>query len=199
MKILVACEFSGVVREAFAAKGHDAWSCDLLPTEISGKHIQGDVRKIINDPWDMILAFPECRYLSDAGNRWFKTVPPLPQNRLELRFKAIDFFLMFTETHCRKVCIENPKGIMNTIYKKPTQIICPTMFGHKEAKRTCLWLQGLPPLLPTEARQIPVVRKLKSGRPFNPWYSCTGNPKLRPIIRSRTFPGIAEAMANQWG
>jgi site-specific DNA-cytosine methylase len=181
MRVLVACEFSGTVREAFAKRGHDAWSCDLLPTEIPGNHIQGDVLEILNDGWDMMIAHPPCTHLAVSGARWFS-------KKREEQKKAMLFFLEFLMTDIPKVCVENPIGIMSTRYGKPDQIIQPWMFGHGETKATCLWLIGLPKLKPTdivdgrEAR----IHKMPPG-------------PNRGKDRSRTFTGIAEAMATQWG
>jgi hypothetical protein len=183
MKVLIACEFSGIVREAFKAKGHDAWSCDLLPTEIEGKHYQGDVMDIINEGWDMMIAHPPCTDLSVSGARWF---PEKRKNGSQER--SIDFFMLFTNLDCPKVCIENPIGIMSRLYKKPDQIIQPWQFGHGETKATCLWLKNLPLLLPT---------KIVEGRDAKIHKMPPSTTRAKD--RSRTYAGISHEMANQWG
>ena len=181
MRVLVACEFSGIVRDAFAAKGHDAWSCDLLPSERPGQHIQGDVSHLILDDFDMIIAHPPCTYLASSGARWWFS-------RKESQDLAISFAQSFMWNRCPKVCVENPIGILSTCWRKPDQTIQPWQFGHGETKATCLWLKGLPLLKPTnivggrEAR----IHKMPPGK--NRWRE-----------RSRTFQGIADAMADQWG
>jgi len=179
MKVLVACEFSGIVRDAFIAKGHKAVSCDLLPTERPGPHIQGDVLEILDDGWDLILAFPPCTRLAVSGARWFKGKEREQQ-------AAVEFFMRFTTG--LRYCIENPIGIMSTRYRKPDQIIQPWQFGHGETKATCLWLNGLPLLKPTN---------IVSGREAR-IHKMPPSPD-RSKNRSRTFQGIANAMANQWG
>ncbi len=191
MRVLVACEFSGIVREAFVKRGHDAWSCDLLPTEIPGNHIQGDVLEILNDGWDMMVAHPPCTHLAVSGAKWFE------QKRKDGRQQeGIDFFMKFTNTNIPKVCIENPVGIMSTIWRKPTQIIHPWQFGDSFEKTTCLWLDGLPNLTPTNIVDKGDFVITKSGRKLPKWYSdASGHRELRSI----TFPGIAQAMAEQWG
>lgn len=181
MKLLIACEFSGIVREAFRARGHDAWSCDFLPTEIEGQHIQGDVLKILNDGWDMMIAHPPCTHLAVSGARWFK-------NKGREQKRAIEFFMSLGNTPIPKICVENPVSIMSTRYRKPDQIIQPWQFGHGETKATCLWLKNLPLLKPTE---IVDGRKSRVHRePPSPerWKN-----------RSRFYTGIAQAMAEQWG
>ena len=181
MKVLVACEFSGIVREAFKAKGHDAWSCDLLPTEIPGQHIQGDVLQILNDGWDLMLAFPPCTHLCVSGAAWFE------QKRKDGRQQeGIDFFMKFTKTNIPKTVIENPVGIMSTIYRKPDQIIQPWQFGHPESKATCLWLKNLPKLTPTN---------IVEGRKNRVHHEPPGPERWKN--RSRTLPGIAAAMASR--
>ena len=183
MKILVACEFSGVVRDAFRAKGHDAISCDFLPTESEGPHYQGDVRDILYDKWDMVLAFPPCTHLASSGARWFKE-----KQKDGRQQQGIDFFNLFTNLDCPKVMIENPVGIMSTHYRKPDQIIQPWQFGHGETKAICLWLKGLSKLKPTN---------IVEGREPRMWYMAPGPERAKK--RSRFFPGIAKAMAIQWG
>lgn len=185
MKILIACEQSGVVREAFKAKGHQAWSCDILPSDIPGNHFQCDIKNVLSLPhnWDMVIAFPPCTDLCVSGARHFA------EKRKDGRqARAIEFFMMFTNLPCLRVAIENPIGIMSTIYKKPDQIIHPWQFGHGETKATCLWLKGLPILKPTnivEGREARIHKMPPS--------------KDRSKLRSRTYQGIADAMAEQWG
>lgn len=184
MKILVACEMSGVVREAFKARGHDAWSCDLVPSEIPGQHIQGDaIEAMQSRRWDMLLVFPPCTDLCVSGARWFRAKRANGQQQ-----KSIAFFLALANADCPRVAVENPIGIMSTHFRKPDQIIQPWMFGHGETKGTCLWLKGLPKLVPTN---------LVAGREQRIWKM--GPSPERAKERSRTFQGIAEAMAAQWG
>ena len=199
MKVLVACEFSGIVRDAFRAKGHDAWSCDLLPTEREGQHIQGDVLEILADGWDMIIAFPPCTYLCVSGIRWIGH--PNHPNRLQYQKEAIGFFMALLDSDIPKKVVENPIGIMSTVYRKPDQIIRPCMFGDDSNKATCLWLQGLSKLKPTNIIS-PSKHISKSGREWDKWFfdtSLISNLELRSKIRSTTFQGIADAMAEQWG
>lgn len=196
MRVLVACEFSGIVREAFRAKGHDAWSCDLLPTEIPGQHVQGDVLDILNDGWDLIIAHPPCTHLAVSGAAWFK------QKREDGRQQeGIDFFMKFVDIKCPKVAIENPVGIMSRIYRKPDQIIQPYEYGEPFSKKTCLWLKGLPKLIPTNIVDKGEQIKYKSGKSMPKWYADAFklSPQERAKIRSKTFQGIANAMASQWG
>jgi len=200
MNVLVACEFSGVVREAFTKRGHNAWSCDLLPTEIEGKHYQGNVLDMLTDSWDLVIAHPPCTYLTVTGNKWFK---PEYQDRFprreQQRKEAIEFFLEFTDLeHINKVAIENPVGIMSTIWRKPDQIIQPFQFGHKEPKKTCLWLKNLPKLEPTNIVE-PEYIVTKSGKRVPKWYYEPSYTKERQLMRERTFQGVADAMAEQWG
>jgi len=182
MKVLIACEFSGVVRDAFAARGHNAWSCDLLASEKPGNHYQGDVRDMLGQGWDIMVAHPPCTHLAVSGARWFK------DKRVEQE-EAINFFMILaTEHHIPGICIENPVCIMSRLYRKPDQIIQPWQFGHGETKATCLWLKNLPLLKPTNV--VP-------GREAKV-HKCPPGPD-RWKIRSRTYQGIAEAMAEQWG
>jgi hypothetical protein len=197
MKVLVACEFSGVVRRAFAARGHDAWSCDLLPAEDgSNRHIQGDARAILHDGWDLLMvAHPPCTRLCNSGVRWL-TKPPAGKSRSDMwreLEEGADLFSAFWNAPIERICIENPvmhrhakERIAN--YREFAQSIQPWQFGHGETKATCLWLKNLPPLHPTnivEGREARVHRMPPS--------------RDRWRERSRTFPGIAEAMADQWG
>ena len=205
MKILVACEFSGIVRDAFAARGHDAWSCDLLPTERPGNHIQGDVLKVLNDGWDMMIAFPPCTHLAASGARWFAA------KRADGRQKqGIGFFLALTDAPIHQKAIENPIGIMSRLYRKPDQIIQPYWFGHEVQKATCLWLTNLPPLVPTKIVDRGMIyvdpRGHKHGGDFTNRAKKAYSPLMvqatsaeRWKIRSRTFQGTADAFAEQWG
>lgn len=191
MKILVACEFSGRVREAFKAQGHDAWSCDLLPTEIPGQHIQGDVLEILNKGWDLMIGHPPCTHLAVSGARYFA------QKRADgTQQAAIDFFMALVEAPIPRIAVENPVCIMSRLYRKPDQIIQPHQFGHPESKATCLWLKGLPLLIPTNVLPLP-----ESGRWSN--QTASGQNRLTPSLdrwkqRSTTYQGIADAMAHQW-
>jgi hypothetical protein len=205
MKVLVACEYSGIVRDAFIAKGHDAISCDILPTESPGPHHQGDVLEIIDsDNWDLMIAHPPCTYLSVVGNRHFKDNPERHKKRLE----AFDLFMLFMNAPIDKICCENPTGYINTHYRKPDQIIHPYYFGDPVMKRTCLWLKGLPKLIYTansingeRMRKPDPVYIDKNGRPQHWCQSQIKNKNKSKIwkIRSKTFQGIADAMADQWG
>lgn len=180
MKVLIACEFSGIVRDAFIAKGHDAMSCDLLPTERPGPHYHGDVLEILNDGWDMMIAHPPCTRLAVSGARWFK-------DKMTEQAEAIKFFMALANALILKIAIENPVSIMSTKWRKPDQIIQPWQFGHGETKATCLWLKNLPPLQPTNTVDGREQRIHKMPPSENRWRE-----------RSRTFPGIAAAMAEQW-
>ena len=181
MKVLIACEFSGIVREAFKAKGHDAWSCDLLPSEIPGQHYVGDVRYIMNTGFDLMIAHPPCTYLAVSGARWFK------DRQIEQKM-ALCFVQDLMEAKIPKICIENPIGVISTKIRKSDQIIQPWQFGHGETKATCLWLKRLPKLIPTN---------IVSGRE-NRIHKMPPSPN-RGKERSRTYPGIAAAMGEQWG
>lgn len=183
MKILIACEFSGIVRDAFKAKGHDAWSCDLLPTERPGKHIQDDILNHLDDGWDMMIAFPPCTHLAVSGARYFKEKQA--DGRQE---SALDFIRRLMNAYIEKICIENPIGVISTKIRKPDQIIQPWQFGHGETKATCLWLKDLPRLEPTNIVNGREARIHKMPPSENRW-------KLRSI----TYQGIAEAMSSQWG
>lgn len=197
MRVLVACEFSGTVRNAFAARGHDAWSCDLLPAEDgSNRHIRGDARDHLHESWDMILvAHPPCTRLCNSGVRWLHVPPPgktLDQMRAEL-LEAARLFATFWNAPVDRICIENPvmhrhaKALI-TGYEPPAQSVQPWMFGHGETKRTCFWLRGLPPLRPTNIVEGRTARVHRLPPSADRWAE-----------RSRTYAGIAEAMASQWG
>lgn len=192
MRVLVACEFSGIVRDAFRARGHDAWSCDLLPSERPGPHIQGDVLDVLNDGWDLMVAHPPCTYLSRAGARWWA-------GRERMAEHAAAFVLVLWNAPIPRVAIENPIGQLNQRWRYPDQTIEPWMFGDAYTKRTCLWLRGLPPLLAT-AIQIETTPWL----PSNSSGFRRGQRSRRGQVHggkqaSRTFRGIADAMADQWG
>lgn len=206
MKVLVACEESQRVCIAFRQKGHKAYSCDIEPC--SGGHpewhIQDDVLNHIGDNWDLVIAHPPCTYLTVAANKYYN-VERYGEKAIIRQYereKAIDFFLNFAwyNLDCPKVCIENPIGIMSSIYGKPTQIIQPYQFGHTERKATCLWLKGLPPLKPTKIVEPDIIRH-KSGKTDSRLHFETLKlpPKERSKMRSKTFEGIAKAMAEQWG
>jgi len=182
MRILVACEFTGTVREAFAAKGHDAWSCDIRPSERPGQHLQCDVREVLNNGWDMMIAHPPCEKLSYAGLRWFKEQP----NRMNEAKEAFAFFMEMINAPIPAIAVENPEGFTWQWYKRPSQIIEPYYFGHPVTKATGLWLKQLPPLMAT----------LIMVDPFKNWAKYQGSHNGK--ARSRTFQGIADAMANQW-
>ena len=182
MKVLVACEFSGIVRDAFCERGHDAWSCDILPTEYPGQHIQDDVLKHLDEGWDLMIAHPPCTHLAVSGARWFK------EKRKDGRQqKAIDFFMQLVNAPIPKIAVENPISIMSTVYRKPDQIIQPWQFGHGETKAICLWLKNLPSLKPSN---------IVSGRDNRIWKMPPGENRWKE--RSRFYPGIAKAMAEQW-
>lgn len=191
MKVLVACEFSGIVRDAFIAKGHDAVSCDLLPTERPGPHIQGDVLEVLDDGWDLMIAHPPCTYLVTRG-RYRATD--------EQKIMAEEFFMVLATASIEQIAIENPKGVMSTKYRRPDQIIHPWEFGHRERKTTCLWLRNLPPLFCTQMvePERPVHIDRTTGKKRYTLDYLPGNAE-RAKIRSRTFRGIANAMAEQWG
>ena len=214
MKVLVACEYSGIVRDAFIKKGHEAVSCDLLPSESNlGKHFQGDVTDILDDSWDMMIAHPPCTYLAVSGARWFyhpedKHLPyeerrphPLHPNRKQLQEEALDFIKLLMKAPIEKIAIENPVGVISTKIRKPEQIIQPYMFGHSESKKTCLWLKNLQPLQPTNIVEEEERVVYASGRSMPRWYADAYKlpPEERWKVRSATFPGIAQAMAEQWG
>lgn len=196
MKILIACESSGIVRDAFIAKGHDAWSCDILDSDTPWpcQHIKRDISEVLKWgwEWDMLIAHPPCTDLACSGARYFAEKKADGRQQ-----KSVEFFMAMINAPIKKIAVENPIGIMSSIYRKPDQIIQPWQFGHAESKATCLWLKGLPILLPTK-----IVLKPEKGY----WENQTpsGQNKLGPSpdrwkIRSATYPGIAAAMAEQWG
>ncbi|MBK8974134.1 MAG: DNA cytosine methyltransferase [Hahellaceae bacterium] len=183
MKVLIACEFSGVVRDAFIAQGHDAMSCDLLPSDRPGPHYQGDVRDVLHYPWDLMIGHPPCTDLAVSGARHFES------KRLDGRqYASVSFFMLLAKADIRMIAIENPVCIMSSLWRRPDQVIQPWQFGHGETKATCLWLKGLPKLKPTnivEGREARVHRMPPSADRWK--------------LRSVTFSGVANAMANQWG
>jgi len=193
-RVLVACESSGVVRDAFRARGHDAWSCDLLPTERPGPHIQGDVLEVLKDGWDLMIAHPPCTYLSRAGARWWGG-----DNREWAALEAAQLVRALWEAPIPRVAIENPVGMLWQIWRKPDQAIEPWMFGDPYTKKTCLWLRGLPPLIATEARLA-----VGPWLPSNTGGASRGQTSARGVVHggkdaSRTFQGVADAFADQWG
>ena len=201
MKVLVACEFSGTVREAFAQRGHDAWSCDLLPTEKPGNHIQGNVLDILNQGWDLMIAHPPCTYLCTSGNRWFKPqyAEKFP-DRPRLRDEAVEFVRTLMSADIPRIAIENPRSILSTRIRKPDQVIQPYEFGHPDRKATWLWLKGLVLLSPTQI-VAPNIKRNKNGQTASVHhdYALSIPYAERWKFRSRTYEGIAAAMAEQWG
>ena len=196
MKVLIACEFSGTVRDAFTKLGHDAWSCDLEDTLTPGNHYKGDMFDIVNDGWDLIIAHPPCTHLAVSGARHFE------KKRADGRQQqGIDFFMRVMNIDVPRLAVENPIGIMSTLYRKPNQIIQPWEYGHKTTKATCLWLKGLPLLKPTNIVDKGEVVTFASGKRMSKWFyeSSQLSPKERERMRNKTFQGIADAMAEQWG
>ena len=180
MRILIACEFSGIVRDAFLRAGHDAVSCDLLPTESNGPHLQDDVRVVLDGEWDMMIAFPPCTHLAVSGARWFR-------KKQREQAEAIEFVKLLMGSPIHRIAIENPVGVISTRIRPPDQIIHPWQFGHGESKKTCLWLKSLPKLAPTDVVE---------GREQRVWKEPPSKDRWKN--RSRTYPGIATAMAAQW-
>ena len=180
-RVLIACEFSGRVRDAFRRRGHDAWSCDLLPSDEPGPHYRGDVFDIIGEGWDLMIAHPPCTHLAVSGARWFK-------GKLQEQAEALDFVRRLMAAPIPMKCIENPVSIISSRIRKPDQIIQPWQFGHGETKATCLWLEWLPPLVPTNivSGRAAVVHRMPPGPD-------------RWKLRSLTYAGVADAMAEQWG
>jgi hypothetical protein len=203
MRILIACEFSGTVRDAFIKAGHNAVSCDIEPCDNPGPHIQDDVLNVIKFPntWDMMIAHPPCTYLTVTGNKWFKPeykdrFPTRQQDRED----AIKFFMALMNANIPKIAVENPIGIMSTTFRKPDQIIQPWQYGHEASKSTCLWLKGLPKLVPTNIVDKGEFITYKSGKRISKWYAdaASHDPKTRAKIRNKTFQGIADAISEQW-
>jgi hypothetical protein len=203
MKVLIACEFSGTVRDAFIRGGHEAMSCDIEPTDVLGPHYQGDMFDIINDGWDMMIAFPPCTHLACSGAKHFA------QKRADGRQQqGIDFFLKVVNADIPRIAVENPVGIMSSIYRKPNQIIQPWHFGHEAQKTTCLWLKNLPPLQHTKVVNKGSFYITKSGKRMPSWSHDTVGINGKKLgyntaeikkVRNKTFQGIADAMAQQWG
>lgn len=181
MKVLVACEYSGAVRDAFRARGHEAVSCDLLPSEAPGPHYEGDVRNILDANWDLMIAHPPCTHLAVSGARWFK-------DKQQEQAEALEFVRLLLAANVPRIALENPVSIISTRIRKPDQIIQPWQFGHGETKATCLWLKNLPPLRPTNIVEGREARVHKMAPSPDRWKE-----------RSRTYQGIADAMAEQWG
>lgn len=208
MRMLVACEFSGTTRDAFAARGWDAWSCDLEGSERGGNHIQGDALEAVKLGWDLLIAHPPCTYLTVTGNKWFKPewAHRFPNRHIERRW-AVDFFLAMINAPVQRIAVENPVGIMSTRYREPDQVIHPFHFGDSASKATCLWLKNLP-LLSIEAPLFHTSKVVdrgefvtfKSGKRMAKWDADAAAlpPKERAKVRNRTFAGIAESMAEQW-
>lgn len=206
MRVLVACEFSGVVRDAFIRRGHDAWSCDLLPCENEGPHMQGDVRNVLSDFWDLMVAHPPCTYLSAMGIWWNAKRP----ERWPLTLDALEFVKLLAAAPIAKIAIENPIGYLNRHWRKPDCIVNPWQFGHEAHKPTCLWLKRLPPLMHSKESDL-IFQKTHVGRGrfytkangtrMSVWSHVTSGTRKadRARIASRTFQGIADAMAQQWG
>jgi len=192
LKVLIACEYSGRVRDAFAQLGHDAWSCDILPTETKGNHYEGSVLDILDNGWDLMIAHPPCTYLSNAGARFLYPKGTLNQERLTKGLDAKKFFMALYNANIPKIAIENP--IPSKVYGLPqySQTIQPYEYGHPLQKRTCLWLKDLPKLVPTN-----IVEERQSTKVAGNWFNKGG--KDRQKERARTFEGIAAAMAEQWG
>jgi site-specific DNA-cytosine methylase len=180
MRVLVACEFSGAVRDAFAARGHDAWSCDVLPSETLGQHYQGDVREFLEAGWDLMIGHPPCTHLARSGARWWK-------GRLDEQAYALGFVMQLWRAPIERIALENPIGLLSSAWRRPDQIIQPWKFGHGEVKATCLWLRGLPKLKSTQ---------IVAGREPRVHYAAPGEDRGKE--RSRTLSGIAAAMAEQW-
>jgi len=187
MKILIACEYSGVVRDAFIARGHDAISCDIEDTDVPGPHYKGNVFNILYDDWDMLIAHPPCTHLACSGARWFK-------DKHDQQVEALEFVKLLLNAHIDKIALENPVGIISSRICKPTQIVQPYWFGDSYQKTTCLWLKNLPKLVPTNMVDKGKICITKSGKHIPDWYN-----KANAKERSKTFPGIAQAMAEQWG
>jgi hypothetical protein len=200
-RLLVACEFSGIVREAFKIKGWDVWSCDLLDTEIPGQHYKGDVRDVLGESWDMMIAHPPCTYLSYVGMRHWNA-----PGRAERREEAMEFFMMLVNAPIEKICVENPLGYPVKAYRKQDQIIHPYYFGSPFQKRTCLWLKNLPILVWDKEKAIKppplyiLNGKKGKGKKIHWVEGISGlSAEERQKARSKTFPEIANAMAQQWG
>ena len=191
MKVLIACEYSGRVRDEFIKLGHEAMSCDLLPTDAAGPHYQGDVRDVLDYPWDMMIAHPPCTDLAVSGAAWFAKKRMAGQQQA-----SASFFMMLAKADIPQIVIENPVCVMSSLWRKPDQTIQPWMFGHMEQKSTCLWLKGLPKLTPTNNVKEEMLKLPRNQR--ERLHYLPPSPD-RWKIRSTTFQGIADAMAAQWG
>tara|TARA_R110000824_G_scaffold200542_2_gene384518 strand:+ start:196 stop:813 length:618 start_codon:yes stop_codon:yes gene_type:complete len=199
MKVLVACEYSGTVRDEFLKRGHDAYSCDILPCEsktIDVRHFQRDVSEILDDGWDLMIAHPPCTHLAVSGARWFAE----GRKPWSLQEEALDFVRLLLDAPIERICLENPVSVISTKIRKPEQIIQPWQFGHTTQKTTCLWTKNLPLLKHTKVVE-PEMVTMKNGKKMNKFHYDTFKlPKAeRSHVRSKTFKGIAEAMAEQWG
>jgi hypothetical protein len=192
MKILIACEYSGTVRDAFRALGHDAMSCDLLPTEREGPHYQGSVLDILGDGWDMMVAHPPCTHLAVSGAAHFAK-----KRASGVQDEALDFVRLLLNAPIPKIALENPVSIISSRIRKPDQIVHPWQFGHETTKATCLWLKGLPLLVPTQIVSKGERQVYASGKSSPIWHAKTGGGSGK--ARSMTFQGMADAMAAQWG
>jgi hypothetical protein len=182
VRVLIACEYSGTVRDAFSARGHDAWSCDLLPSEKPGNHVQRDVTSLLGDGWDLLIAHPPCTHLAVSGARWFPAKRASGEQQA-----ALDFVRLLLGAPIARIALENPVSIISSYIRKPDQIVQPWQFGHGETKATCLWLKNLPKLVPTNVVEGREARVYKMPPSADRWKE-----------RSRTFQGIADAMAEQW-
>ena len=191
MKVLIACEYSGRVRDEFLKLGHEAMSCDLLPTDASGPHYQGDVRDVLDYPWDMMIAHPPCTDLAVSGAAWFAKKRMAGQQQA-----SASFFMMLAKSDIPKIVIENPVCVMSSLWRKPDQTIQPWMFGHMEQKATCLWLKNTPPLAPTNIVKDEMMLLPKNQRERLHYLPPSED---RWKLRSETYLGIAQAMASQWG
>jgi len=196
MRVLIGCEYSGIVREEFLKKGHDAWSCDLLDTEISGPHYKGDIKDVINDNWDLLIAFPPCTYLASSGIHWTKRGLRDPQ----LTVIALEFVKFLLNAPINKIALENPVGIISTQIRKPDQIIQPYDFYCDASKKTCLWLKNLPKLIPTKKFPSRIINgKERWGNQTDSGQNKLAPSETRGKDRSKTYKEISEQMAEQWG
>jgi|13_taG_2_1085334.scaffolds.fasta_scaffold72945_2 hypothetical protein len=204
MKVLIACEYSGAVRDAFIKQGHDAMSCDLLPTDVPGSHYQGSVTDVLNNGWDLMIAHPPCTYLAVSGNRWlYNKDGSRNEERWDNRREALDFVRLLMNAPIERIAVENPVSVISSEIRKPDQIIQPWQFGDEAQKTTCLWLKNLPKLKPTKIVGKGEFVTFKSGKKHPAWYAeafAKAKTKAeRQKLRSKTFQGIADAMAEQWG
>lgn len=213
MRVLIACERFGVIRDEFLKRGHDAWSCDLVDSAVEGPHITGDVREVLNQGWDLMIAHPDCTYLTNSAAWAFKDGPYhqkvkegtlVGEARRTARIEALDFVKLLMDADIPRIAIENPIGAISTAIRKPDQIIHPYEYGDDASKATCLWLKGLPTLVPTNRVQGRIV--MINGKEVERWTNQTdsGQNRLGPsedraMARAKTYKGWAEAMANQWG